>query len=66
MKKARGISPDGIIGYNIMVALKEYASHVKAAVQAALVADHLRRRTSYRAPCSCQRKQNKDRPHRLH
>ena len=34
MKKARGISPDGIIGYNIMVALKEYASHVKAAVQA--------------------------------
>ena len=34
MKKARRISPDGIIGYNIMVALKEYASHVKAAVQA--------------------------------
>ena len=34
MKKARAISPDGIIGYNIMVALKEYASHVKAAVQA--------------------------------
>ena len=28
MKKARAISPDGIIGYNIMVALKEYASHV--------------------------------------
>ena len=34
MKKARRISPDGIIGYNIMVALKEYASHVKAAIQA--------------------------------
>ena len=34
MKKARAISPDGIIGYNIMVALKEYASHVKAAVKA--------------------------------
>ena len=34
MKKARAISPDGIIGYNIMVALREYASHVKAAVQA--------------------------------
>lgn len=34
MKKARRISPDGIIGYNIMVALKEYASHVKAAVHA--------------------------------
>ena len=33
MKKARAISPDGIID-NIMVALKEYASHVKAAVQA--------------------------------
>ena len=27
--------------------------------------DHLRCRTSYRAPCSCQRKQNKDCPHRL-
>ena len=34
MKKARMISEDGIIGYNIMVALKEYASHVKAAVKA--------------------------------
>ena len=34
MKKAREISGDGIIGYNIMVALKEYASHVKAAVKA--------------------------------
>lgn len=34
MKKARGISRDGIIGYNIMVALKEYAAHVKAAVKA--------------------------------
>lgn len=34
MKKARMISPDGIIGYNIMVALKDYASHVKAAVKA--------------------------------
>ena len=34
MKKARKISPDGIIGYNIMTALKEYAAHVKAAVKA--------------------------------
>ena len=34
MKKAREISPDGIVGYNIMVALREYASHVKAAVKA--------------------------------
>ena len=34
MKKARAISPDGIIGYNIMTALKEYAAHVKAAVKA--------------------------------
>lgn len=34
MKKARAISSDGIIGYNIMTALKEYASHVKAAVRA--------------------------------
>ena len=35
MKKARMISEDGIIGYNIMVALKEYASHVKAAIKPA-------------------------------
>lgn len=34
MKKARAISPDGIVGYNIMTALKEYAAHVKAAVKA--------------------------------
>ena len=34
MKKARSISPGGIIGYNIMTALKEYAAHVKAAVKA--------------------------------
>ena len=38
MKKAREISGDGIIGYNIMVALKEYASHVKAAVKLAQIA----------------------------
>ena len=34
MKKARAISPDGIIGYNVMTALKEHAAHVKAAVKA--------------------------------
>ena len=34
MKKARTISPDGIIGYNVMTALKEHAAHVKAAVKA--------------------------------
>lgn len=34
MRKARAISPDGIIGYNIMTALKEHAAHVKAAVKA--------------------------------
>ena len=34
MEKARKISPDGIIGFNIMTALKDYAQHVKAAVQA--------------------------------
>lgn len=34
MKKARDISPDGIIGYNVMTALKEHAAHVKAAVKA--------------------------------
>lgn len=34
MKKARAISPSGIVGYNIMVALRDYASHVKAAVKA--------------------------------
>lgn len=34
MQKARKLSPDGIIGYNIMTALKEHAAHVKAAVRA--------------------------------
>ena len=33
MKKARAISPDGIIGYNVMTALKEHAAHIKAAVR---------------------------------
>lgn len=34
MKKARQISPEGIIGFNIMVALREYEQHVHAAVEA--------------------------------
>lgn len=34
MKRAREISPDGIIGYNIMVALRDYEAHVKAAAAA--------------------------------
>ena len=34
MRKAREISPDGIIGYNVMTALREHAAHVKAAVKA--------------------------------
>lgn len=34
MRKAREISPDGIIGYNVMTALKEHAAHVKAAIKA--------------------------------
>lgn len=32
--KARAIAPNGIIGFNIMVALREYKSHVAAAVAA--------------------------------
>ena len=34
MEKARAISPGGIIGYNIMVALRDYKQHVEAAVSA--------------------------------
>ncbi|MDF2887542.1 MAG: 2-nitropropane dioxygenase [Lacrimispora sp.] len=34
MKKAREIAPEGIIGFNIMVATKNYASYVKKAVAA--------------------------------
>lgn len=34
MEKARKISPDGIIGYNVMTALREHADHVRAAVKA--------------------------------
>ncbi|SHJ69122.1 NAD(P)H-dependent flavin oxidoreductase [Hespellia stercorisuis] len=33
-RKAREIAPEGIVGFNIMVALKDYKSHVKAAVDA--------------------------------
>ncbi len=32
--KARAISPDGIIGFNIMVALRDYEKQVKAALEA--------------------------------
>lgn len=34
LKKAREIAPDGIIGFNIMVATKNYALYVKEAVKA--------------------------------
>ena len=34
LQKARKISPDGIIGFNIMVAMRHYEEYVKAAVQA--------------------------------
>ena len=34
LKKARRIAPEGIIGFNIMVATREYASYVKEAVRA--------------------------------
>ena len=61
MKKAREISGDGIIGYNIMVALKEYASHVKAAVKAG--ADII---ISHRASGTGKRKSDKDCAHRIY
>lgn len=32
--RARALSPDGVIGFNIMVASREYEAYVKAAVQA--------------------------------
>ena len=34
LKKAREISPEGIIGFNIMVATRNYAEYVKEAVKA--------------------------------
>ncbi len=34
MEKARDIAPDGIIGFNIMTALRDYEAHVRAAVAA--------------------------------
>ncbi|MGL6201775.1 MAG: NAD(P)H-dependent flavin oxidoreductase [Lachnospiraceae bacterium] len=34
MKKAREIAPKGVIGYNIMVAMKHYAEYVKETVKA--------------------------------
>lgn len=33
-KKARAIAPDGVIGFNIMVATKEYEKYVRTAVEA--------------------------------
>ena len=33
-QRARAISPDGIIGFNIMVAMRHYEAYVRAAVQA--------------------------------
>ena len=34
LAKAREIAPDGIIGFNIMTALRDYEGHVRAAVEA--------------------------------
>lgn len=34
MEKARAISPDGIVGFNVMTALREHAEHIRAAVKA--------------------------------
>ena len=34
MEKARAISPDGIIGFNIMVAMRHYEDYVREAVRA--------------------------------
>lgn len=34
MDRARGIAPDGIIGFNIMVAMRHYEEYVKAAAEA--------------------------------
>lgn len=34
LKKARKIAPEGVLGFNIMVATKEYAQYVKEAVKA--------------------------------
>ena len=34
MRKARAISPHGIVGFNVMTALKEHADHIRAAVKA--------------------------------
>ena len=59
------ISEDGIIGYNIMVALKEYASHVKAAVKLAQTS-LFPVPTSYRASGTGKRKSDKDCTYRIY
>ena len=46
MKKARAISPDGIIGYNVMTALKEHARSHKGGCQSGRGYYHIRRRPS--------------------
>ena len=66
MKKAREISGDGIIGYNIMVALKEYASTRKGCSKSRRRHHYLRCGTSHRASGTGKRKSDKDCAHRIY
>ena len=46
-EKARKIAPDGVIGFNIMVAMRHYEKYVEAAIQAGWCRrNHQRSRTS--------------------
>ncbi len=55
MKKAREIAPEGIIGFNIMVATKSYASYVKKSGKSRSGSYHIRSRASCEPAGICGR-----------
>lgn len=66
LAKARALAGGGIVGFNIMVATKDYADYVKAAVKAGADLINFRGRASGKTPGICKRQQHEDRTDRFH
>ena len=64
-QRARETAPDGVIGFNIMVALKDYDEHVKAAVDAGADLIVSGAGASNRAAGTCGGQQYQDRSDRI-
>ena len=64
-QRARETAPDGVIGFNIMVALKDYDEHVKANSGRRSRSDRIRGRASNRAPGLVEGKEYQDRSDRI-